>query len=136
MEHLRGALAVRIDTEMGEHDALGFAGAAAAEDDRGQAVGSQGDRLSAGSLDEAARSEQGQERRDCFLAGADRPGYVLQSNHSRPIRQFELGFLDEGAARENRAQVCQAHRGFQAGFADRVVQVHDGFVAEGRGDID
>ncbi len=38
MEHLCGALGVGVDAEMREHDAFGFAGAAAAEDDGGQAV--------------------------------------------------------------------------------------------------
>ena len=59
MEHLGRTLAIRIDAEMGEHDALGFSGAAAAEDDGRQAIGSQRGGLPAGPFDHTDGREEG-----------------------------------------------------------------------------
>ena len=53
-----------------------------------------------------------------------------------PAGNSQLGLLDEGPARDNGAQTGLPDGGFQAGAADCVVEVHAGFAAEGRRDVD
>ncbi len=135
MEHLCRALAVGVDTEMGEHDAFGFAGTAAAENDRGQAVGGKRRSLPAGPFDDAAGSEEGQQGRLKFVLRADRFCQVFQPDDRWTIRQVKLGLLNEQTAGHNGAKSRELYRGFQSGLSDRVVQIHDGLAAERSGDV-
>ena len=78
MEHLCRALAVGVDAEMREHDAFGFTGAPAAEDDGGKAIGRQRCGLSTDTFDDAAGSEECQQGGLKLMALADRFREVLQ----------------------------------------------------------
>ena len=63
---------------MREHDAFGFTGAPAAENDGGEAIGRQRFGLPTGPFDDAAGSEESQQGGLKFMALADRFREVLQ----------------------------------------------------------
>src|SRR6185503_13378798 len=60
---------------------------------------------------------------------------VFYPDDGRPSRQFQLGFLDKGTARDHGPQTRLPDRGFQTDAADRIVEVHAGFSAERRRNI-
>src|SRR6476646_6929169 len=135
MQHLRGALRVRIHTVMREHHAFWFSGATAAEDNGGEIVDGQASVLAARLFNHSHRGKESEQGRMPFVSSTDRFRQIFYPDDGRSGRQFQLGLLDEGPARDNGAQTSLPDGGFQAGAPDRVVEVHAGFAAEGRRDV-
>jgi hypothetical protein len=121
---------------VGEHHTLRLPRAAAAEDDRGEVVHRQRGVLSAGPFDQPGRGAKGEESRDEFVSCADRAGNVFQPQDFRPVRQFQLSLLGKDFAGHDCAEACEPYGCFEAGFTDRIVQIHAGFPAEKRCHID
>ncbi len=101
VDHLRRALDVGVDAEMGEHHALWLAGAAAAENNCRKIVHAGLAGLTTGALQETHRSEQRQQQRDQLLAAADRLGDVFEPQNRGALRNIELRLLNKLATGEH-----------------------------------
>jgi hypothetical protein len=120
---------------MREHYALRLSRAAAAEDNGGECVDGQGSVLAARLFNHSHRSKEAEQGREPFVPSTDGFRQVFYPDDGRPSRQFQLGFLDKGTARDHGPQTRLPDRGFQTDAADRIVEVHAGFSAERRRNI-
>src|SRR5690349_16932348 len=111
---------------MREHDTLGIAGAAAAEDNGGKVVYRHTFTLSARSFDDRNRSQQCEDRGGGFLRATDGVCNILEPENRWPVREVELGLCHELTACHDRVNLGLAHRRFHTMFADGVVEVYAG----------
>ena len=131
LKELTGRVDVREHVAMRQHHALGYAGAAARKDDRGQRVGAALAEVHA--VDCPGGQGERQQKQAKSLDGAELPQHVFEKHHA--VDRFDSRFREEDFRGQDRPDLTSVDGDRDRFPAGGEVQVHRHLARQGRRDV-